>query len=606
MTRKFTILLLASAMNHMLCVQVKYVEQFLLNSSMFALFSDDSFESKDRSEDLLHAASTKYQISRLVLSKPNYGRIWPYVNSGLIAFVMISDENTSSILNVVGEALTSLLSTRTVFILNRFGTKEQVENVVKWCWDHRMINVLIIAKRLKHRFKVFTYNPFPVISIQEVPENTKFQDLFPDKTKNLQQFPIRTVRKYDFPRSYRYTTYGGKTVIGGHLAKIFYAWASIHNASVVIVDPESQVLDKRLAESYIEKDIIDIAPHFIGGSNTTNVTSTTPVTSGSICVVVPQAKPISQHLYLFLMFDEYVWILVIFAVLYISAVKAICNFCINKEFRFSEAACKAILSITNQPNNDKSLKCRALVLIHWQAMILGFVVTNMYLAHLSSILTTTIYRPQMNTYEDIERHGVRIMCEEQSFKLFKSMGRIPELWEHLFYLVDVNTFTKHVYSLNNSWGYVLTADKYEIMSLIEKLFKKPLFHKTRITIVDSSLGLNIRNDSVALNSLNKFLLDIFANGLRRKWMRDIIPEGIEGGLIADIKVIEDEFVPLTIEHLKLAWLCLVVGCFTAFLSFLVESFSKEIIDLLLHARWKQFFVNICVSIYHRICFNKKK
>ncbi|XP_037903213.1 uncharacterized protein LOC119646707 [Hermetia illucens] len=527
---------------HVFSIKNDLFRQILDNTPMFALLASNDYQSKAKSVELFQLASVTIQIPRISISSKTCGPLRPHVNKNLISFVIIGNEDVNSILETVKIALKGLHEARVVFVVISEISSELLQKIVSWCWIHRMINVLILTEKPSNRtldYEIFSFNPFPSLTIQKIPNNSPFKVLFPDKVEDLKGFPIRTVQKYDHPRSFKYISRKGHEKIGGYLWKAMTTWISHHNGKLEIVDRNtSDVFNRMQVMKYLQTGQIDLVPHFLSvdTEQTQNITSSNYIFFAKSCLIVPQSSQLFPGMYLFLPFHLDVWYVIIFATFYISLVESICIFIVHGKFDLMESFCNVILGISYQASNQKYFKYRPYLVVHVQLMILGFILTNLYLALLSSFLTATVYEAQADTYEDIDKSGVKVMIEKDVIGFFLNT-KIPLKWKHVFYGTDRKTYTESLRNINPKYGYFLTIDKFLVIDSFQKPLKRPIFHLTSIELGGSWAGLTVRDDLVFLDSLNRFVTRTFDIGLREKWLKDILPESIEAVLIVtNVKV----------------------------------------------------------------------
>ncbi|CAD7076990.1 unnamed protein product [Hermetia illucens] len=517
------ILLIFFFAGHVLSIRSEFFQRILHNAPMFVLLSSNDYQSKAKSVELLQLASVTIQKPRISISTTGCGPLRPHVNKNLISFVIIANEDMNDILETVKIALRGLHEARLIFVLISEITSELIQKIVSWCWIHRMINVLILTENPSNQmldYELFSFNPFPLLTIQKIPNNSPFEVIFPDKVSDLKGFPVRTVQKYDHPRSFKYTNSKGQEKIGGYLWKVMTTWISHHNGQLEIVDRNtSDVFNRTEVLEYLQNDQVDMVPHFISLDEGVNTTGSNSIFIAKSCVIVPQSSQISPAMYLFLPFHLDVWYVIIFATFYISLVESICVFIVHGKFDPMDTFCNVILGITYQASNQKNFKYRPYLVVHGQLIFLGFILTNLYLALLSSFLTATVYDAQMDTYEDINKSGLKLMIEGDLINFWLNR-RIPLKWKDLLYGTDREAFMENLRALNPEYGYFLTIDKFMVIDFYQKPLKRPLFHLTSIEPGGSWSGMTVRNDLVFLDSFNNFIIRTFDVGLQEKWLHE--------------------------------------------------------------------------------------
>ncbi|CAD7076997.1 unnamed protein product [Hermetia illucens] len=547
------------------------VEQCLEQSPMFVLFSTDEYGRKGA--ELLNVASHTILRPRIIISNSTFGRILPYVNKNLISFVIVTNKSVDSVLETVRISLRRLHESRIIFLLDFDPSTEFIEMLANWCWTHRMINVVISIEDASNRTtnkKLYSFSPFPTLTIEKLPEGSVFEDLFPNKVGDLKGYPIRTVLKYDHPRSFTYTNYKSEMAFGGYLSKTFYTWITTHNASIQVIDDgHRDILNRPQIMNFLQNNTIDLAPHVLG-LNVENMDSTSAILFGTVCIIVPQSSPIAPHNYLLLPFDRGVWYLILCIVIYVTFIECICGLLVYGRLDIGDAFCNLLLCIMYQSLERRSFKYRPFVAIHGQLMLLGFILTNLFLGLLSSFLTVVVYERQSNTFEDIDKSGVKLMLEKDEFDYFVAFGIILAKFKHLFIFLSHEELMEQLRTLNDSYGYMIPSDKYEMIHFIEKPLRRKIFHKTAIDSFGASSGMTIRDDAFFLDSFNKHITRTFDGGLNAKWINDIGRESIEVGIVKATPTPQASYVLINGKHLQLGLYCLVGGLTLSLFCFLLE------------------------------------
>ncbi|CAD7076998.1 unnamed protein product [Hermetia illucens] len=549
----------------------KIIEQCLEHSPMFVVFYTNQYEGK--SSELLDAASHTILRPRIIISKSTLGRILPYVNKNLISFVIVTNKSVDSVLETVRISLRRLHESRIIFLLDFDPSTEFIQMLANWCWTHRMINVIISIEDASNgttNKKLYSFNPFPTLTIEKLPEGSVFVDLFPNKVRDLKGYPIRTVLKYDHPRSFTYTNYKGEMAFGGYLSKTFYTWITTHNASIQVIDDgHRDILNRPQIINFLQNNTIDLAPHVLG-LNVENVTLTSATFFGTVRLIVPQSSPIAPHNYLLLPFDRNVWYLIVSMAIYATFIEGICGLFVYGKFDLGEAFCNVLLCIMYQSLEPRSFKYRPFVAIRGQLLILGFILTNLFLGLLSSFLTVVVYERQSNSFEDIDKSGVKLMLERMEFDYFVAFGIIPPKFKHLFIFLNHEELMEQLRTLNNSYGYMIASDKYEMIHFIEKPLRRKIFHEVPINAPVAWAGMTIRDDAFFLDSFNKHITRTFDGGLNTKWISDIGHESIEAGIVKPTPTPQVSYILINGEHLQLGLYCLIGGLALSLCCFLLE------------------------------------
>ncbi|CAD7077915.1 unnamed protein product [Hermetia illucens] len=452
----------------------------LLQSASTIVVFDESFECSE--ENLFGILEVSFVP--VILIRGENLELYNYVHEDFVAVVLLSNISNQA-LDHVFASVKFLESSRVVFVLLNSVEDVEISSEIlfRQCFANGFLNVLLLHNIYSnHTFQIYTFLPFRTLEITELTNVENAEDLFPDKLKNVYGYPIRTIFRDDYPRSYFYKAENGTERKGGYLSKMLLAFAEKYNASLQIVDTVN-FFDKNKLISMIKTGEIDVAPNLILPTEVKTANSY-PLSKINDLLVAPQLKKVPRFAYLLKPFDLPIWVTLGSFLLYAALAEGLVLILIFKNIDFGKAFMSVSLGIIYQAVGGRLFERWRFAIIHGQVLILGFILINFYLAILSSYLTVELYEKPPKTYSEIRESGMKIMAEKTSLSNYISFGGIPDGYEDLYFAVEVDELLTHVFSLNTSYMYGLSADRIYLLKIQQSRLRKPLLSPTNILITE--------------------------------------------------------------------------------------------------------------------------
>lgn len=189
------------------------------------------------------------------------------------------------------------------------------------------------------------------------------------------------------------------------------------------------------------------------------------------CFMVPKLRLLPQELYISHMYEDLAWLTIFVATFYIAlGYKFIFkgSYFQGLQFTIGIVTWTSWISIPRY-QNMKQLIVFVLLTLY------GFWLTNVYLAHLSTYLTSDVYGKQIETVEDILRTNLKIMIKNDARNIAIKNGLKSAIVEK-----DVATLSRHLFRFNTSYGYLVTKHTWEHLERMQELLSKKKFHYTNI------------------------------------------------------------------------------------------------------------------------------
>nr|XP_043066249.1 uncharacterized protein LOC108125630 [Drosophila bipectinata] len=201
----------------------------------------------------------------------------------------------------------------------------------------------------------------------------------------------------------------------------------------------------------------------------------------------------------------------------------------------------------------------------------GFILTNLYLTTLSSILTSGLYEPEYNTLEDLAKAPYPSLHDAFYVNDLKSKTFLPEALRRNAIDLHNNTLLS-IYrdSLNESYMYVMYEGRRTLNLMQQRLLKTPRFHTVPEPIGFALDSILVSRSLPYLNILNQFMRRLQEHGIFIKIKADVFQVMIEQGIHTLMRDNEPPAKPFDLEYYFFAFALWGAGLVLSLLFFLVE------------------------------------
>ncbi|XP_060656104.1 uncharacterized protein LOC132791270 [Drosophila nasuta] len=298
------------------------------------------------------------------------------------------------------------------------------------------------------------------------------------------------------------------------------------------------------------------------------LTSTAPLYLLRSYIAVPHSRPIASYLYFGRPFTWNLWLAVVATVVYgMIMLYASCGSA-RSEFGLHLLSSLCHILFISQPQQNIS---------HWQQfaihfiMILsGFILTNLYLAMLSSMLTLGLFEPQFNTLQDLKHSPYPLMVDDYYIDYLKHAVSLPvEVKDQMLIETKENLFIART-GLNTSYMYFSYEDRLEAILYQQHLLKVPRFKVIPESFMDGLMALPTAPSLPYLSHLNVFFRRIFECGVWNKMKSDAWMDAIDSGIFRLMRNEGTERKPYDLDFYFFVFVLWAVGLTLAGLCFLME------------------------------------
>ncbi|XP_065361873.1 uncharacterized protein LOC135955450 [Calliphora vicina] len=444
--------------------------------------------------------------------------------------------------------------------------KEQLEylqQISQLCWYHGFVRVLFL-----HNEHIYTYNPLPLLKVLKL---SSIQEFYDNKDiVNYHQHPFRFPITSSPPRCYRYRDSHGNFIYAGYFYKILINFIQQYNFKFIEY-PNDYHTD------HMEDLLIDLgsgkmdAIPFMAYRNP-NFTASDVLRNVHAIIVVPNAKPIPKYQYFEKPFKNEIWIIYLLLVLLSSTVLVFIVYFKGIKVDFSKSLLY-VLSLAIYQHHLNIFKNSNLISnsVYICLFLYGFIMVQMYLCKLSSMLVLTIYEPQIKTIMDINSTDLKMFMWTNDLMHFSSVSAMsPIIFQRIIPTNAIDVDTKRR-GLNISFFHMGFEDKIHFFMLQQKFLKVPLVQQIDGVVITEQICFTMRHNLPFIQLFNRYLKYMDDSGLLRKILNDIEWDGVQSGEISYFKdTANDNDHLLTLEYFYAPLVLYFGGVILSVIVFLME------------------------------------
>ncbi|XP_020802060.1 uncharacterized protein LOC110179044 [Drosophila serrata] len=401
-----------------------------------------------------------------------------------------------------------------------FLTKKDPEFLQKqlytYCYKEGFINVILL-----HDDRLYSYLPYP--SIQPIKLANVSEYLKRGKTiRNFKGFPVRIIRSRIPPRDFEYYNDRNELVRRGYLFAAANEFIERYNASLKSVsiseEPKSDYEGYLVVIRMSLQKEVDLICYYKDLQLEWDIPYTEPLSILTSYFIVPHARPISSYLYYSRPFRWSLWLVVAFTVFYGALMLYLGSGRDHTEIgKCLLYSLSHILNTCNQAIRTAGWRDH---LIHVILTLGGFMLTNLYLATLSSILTSGLSEPQYKTIEDLADAPYPSVHDELFLKQVRENTFLPEALRLKAVTINVTLMKAYRENLNSSYIYLSFEDRLELSLMQQDLLKTPRFDVIRQGVTYSLEGFYVSRSLPYLGLVSEFMFRLQEHGINMKMKKD--------------------------------------------------------------------------------------
>ncbi|XP_030372191.1 uncharacterized protein LOC115622401 [Scaptodrosophila lebanonensis] len=492
-----------------------------------------------------------------------------------LTIVYLKESTLNQTLSEVVKVLWQLHHLPLLFILP---TEEDsvLETLFERALHNGFLHVLVL-----HGDNLYTYQPYPTIRLTQIQSLEEYHYL--TKLKNLEGLDVFITRETVSPRCFNYTDRRGQLVYAGYMYNILHTFIKFYNGTERgIFDGLNPIPYDLALEACLERRI-HFASRVIPPFGWRYYIPSTTLYNLNTYVIVPHAARLPKAYYFLRPFDVVLWTIIIFSMIYNTIL-------INWIYRhrqpgYSIAATflevlQFLCFLSNSHTYHYSKGWRQ-VLIFLTMTLFGFMLTNLYLALLLSMLTSGLYERQMNSLDDLSFTQLPLILDYLDIEIMKNRSGIhPQILSHAT-TVTVEKLTTERLRLNANYLHMGYKDRVDFVLYQQKFLRVPILQMIdEVTyvmpfFVPAALALPY------LELFNFYLRSIWESGIFRKMYTDSFEEGILSGEISFRITKTMEVQTFDTEFYYFAYTLLASGWVLGFVVFIGEHLMER------WRRWKQ-------------------
>ncbi|XP_052845893.1 uncharacterized protein LOC128258348 [Drosophila gunungcola] len=420
---------------------------------------------------------------------------------------------------------------------------------------------------------LYTYKPYPKIKIHQIKAMQEFYGL--TKLKNLQGQAVYTSVETMTPRCFHYTNRQGKVVYAGYMYKLVKGFIETYNGTEEHVFGDVDTIPYKIGLNALANGEIDMMPRIIHALGWKYFYRSHIVYNIKAFIMVPWAEPLPKSLYFIQPFGWQVWITFMVSFIYASIAIWWIRYRQHEGSSLSRTFLDVLQLLFQLPVSKIwhfSLGMHQ-VLSFIVLFTVGFILTNLYTAQLSSSLTTGLFKRQLNSFDDLFREKRIFLVESFDAEVLRNMIK-ENIIQQEFQTITLVTSIKEVFkqrkSLNTSYVYEAYEDRIAFELLQQKYLRVPIFKTLNEVYDQRPVFVALRHGLPYIELFNDYLQRTWESGIWLKLQRDANFEGISSGEISFRKSKSREIQVINKEFYFFAYILLVLGWFVGTVVFLLE------------------------------------
>ncbi|CAD7080673.1 unnamed protein product [Hermetia illucens] len=524
--------------------------------------------------DVDHGPDSSFSIKRvmrtvsaafLVFSRSGF-HLAPLTGGEILLMAIINRNNALTAQQIVWDLLESIRSSKVIFICES-GCLSILDEFLKVCWDSDMSNVVMLAE---DPVQIFTYNPFEIPLVRNLTTTKNPLDLFYNKFLDLQGEPFRVIFEEFSPHAFLYTNRKGELAVGGFSGRTFLTYTRKRNATPIYLQYKKNDYRTEISNLF-GNGSLEMAVHIPVAPEDPNFIYDNIASYVKWCALVPAPKKIPIYLNFVQPFQDDVWALIIFGMIYSTLVLHIATKLTEGSsslaLKFLESL-KLLLRMATIEHYRKINKKYYFVFL--PIFLFGLILSQLYLIYLASFLTTPLWEKGIKTLDDIRKANLRILGVkydvERNVLSAKELKDYHDLVE-IVSMKDLLTWRKR---MNNTNVIMSFDDKIHLTLLRQVGRPEPKFSNPGICFGTYAYTHAMKLEFRYKSDYYWHILMVAQAGFRDHWYKGAYAELVGAGLIKRAAAIDNRAWALSIDHLKLIFIILASGLVLSGIVFIVE------------------------------------
>ena len=208
--------------------------------------------------------------------------------------------------------------------------------------------------------------------------------------------------------------------------------------------------------------------------------------------------------------------------------------------------------------------------------ITGFGFTNLYMSKMTSVLTAAGGQDQIDSIQDLVDAKLSVMMLDFEYDMLVQL-QYNEKFLQMVYPVKKPTLDSHRESLNTTYAYSVSSDRWDFINLQQTHLRTPIFRLSSICIGPYYHVFPLQRDSYLMQPLQQFILSVSQSGFLEFWKDEAFYDALFMDYAHIIKTYH-EVKSLTMNFFSRAWYLWLSGILFALLTFLWEVKGKQLLQ----------------------------
>ncbi|XP_058984811.1 uncharacterized protein LOC131805551 [Musca domestica] len=441
----------------------------------------------------------------------------------------------------------------------KVGDVKSIEKLARNLSQRNFVNTFIFFDSIGGVANLFGFQQFPEFELKNY---TDYNLWFAKEFKQLALAALDTggykwytPMEQDIPGVFSYLTANGARQIQGTSYTILKSFMDSINGRLVEYPKNksaNDVVNMQNVMSLVRSRKIHISAHAYALFQKDKLLEKSyPLLVVKWCLMVPLRNELSTNLYALQPFECQVWLMVVLVLFLLCSMDFLMWHLGQKSLHFLDLWLNDMCFLLNlSPTFPLSNPgCWQRFLYNFSIFFFGFFITSLYCSYLGSALTVSLFREQINTLEDIIRLQLPIMIIDYELEFLESQG-FPLQPEFLQLLLVVNSsfFYAHQLSMNVSFGYFTTEDRWHFLQYSQKHLKQRHFKFSQICFGSYHLAYVMEKDSPIWRNLEYFIFRIHSSGLYQVYEQKALYHAVKSGQLRIIRA-AGEYQAVGMDHL---------------------------------------------------------
>ncbi|KAH8415638.1 hypothetical protein KR222_006960, partial [Zaprionus bogoriensis] len=409
-----------------------------------------------------------------------------------------------------------------VLIVYPGATTGQLFQLFSHCWRQGMVHILVL---LPQTGQLYSYMPYPKLRLLVMRNTLEYFHRTRGLLWNFHGYEITCgILPSAPPRAFLFRNQGGQLIYAGYMLRMVLDFIGHYNGTI-----RTRKLDTlRAGNEALSTRHVDFLPYLL--AETPHFTGSVVLWHENSYLVAPSARLLPKYLYLLKPFAWPTWLACLAMLVYCSAALWLLS---RGRLDLGAAFLQILrLALFLPPGQDLVAAPGPRRLLLYVIMIVaGLMLTNLYLAQLSSNLAAGLYGRQLNSFDDLQGTDYKLPQEQVELS---HLLRLPDLHPQLAQrLVETpeQLVDKYRRELNTSFLHIAFEDSIEFTLYQQKFLHVRLLHKLSQVVYQQPFYMPAAYGRPYLKIFNWYVRRMFEAGILLKMKSDGYGHGIQSGTL---------------------------------------------------------------------------